>query len=100
MTPEQRSSGATPDVPCVQNDHNDSEGGTPMKVKNNTDAPWLRTNWRHVFLVTLHTIVLLLSAFSHDFRTPVLAPRALPQALELAQKETFLSSQVDCRGAI
>jgi hypothetical protein len=51
-----------------------------MKVKNNTGAPQLRTNWRHVFLVTLHTIVLLLSAFSHDFRTSVLAPRALPQA--------------------
>ena len=49
-----------------------------MKVKNNTDAPQLKINWRHVSLVILHTIDLLLSVFSHDFRTPVRAPRALP----------------------
>jgi hypothetical protein len=67
-----------------------------MKVKNNTDAPQLRTNWKHVSLVTLHIIVLLLSAISHDFRTPVLAPRALPQALRPVQKGTSLSFQVDC----
>ena len=52
-----------------------------MAVKNNSDAHQLRTNWKHVFLVTFHTMVLLFSAFSQDFRTSGLVPRALPQAL-------------------
>jgi len=52
-----------------------------MKVKNNTDTPQFRLNWKHLFLVVLHIVVLILSASSHDFRVPKLASRALPQAL-------------------
>jgi hypothetical protein len=58
-----------------------------MKVKNNTDAPWLRVgcprsriNWKHLFLVALHAIVLLASAVSQDFRVTEVTPGALPQA--------------------
>lgn len=53
-----------------------------MKKKNNTEAPQLKVNWKHFFLVVLHLVVFVLSAFSQDFRTQV-AARALPQALQL-----------------
>lgn len=51
-----------------------------MKVKNNTDAPQLQVNWKHLFLVVLHFVFFVCSALSQDFTTPV-AARALPQAL-------------------
>lgn len=59
------------------------EGGTSMKVKNNTDAPQLHVNWKHLCLVVLHFAVFVFSAFSQDFTTQV-AARALPQALQEA----------------
>jgi len=49
-----------------------------MKEKNNTDAPRLKINWRHLFLVLLHLVVLILSAQSHEFITVETAARALP----------------------
>jgi len=49
-----------------------------MKVKNNTEAPQLKINWKHLFLVLLHLVVLLLSAFSQEFITTEVAARALP----------------------
>lgn len=52
-----------------------------MKVRNNTDAPQLRVNWKHLFLVVLHLVVFVVSAFSQDFTAAQVAPRALPQAL-------------------
>ena len=51
-----------------------------MKVTKNTDAPQLTINWKHLFLVGLHVIVLVITAFSHDFRTTEVTSRALPQA--------------------
>jgi hypothetical protein len=51
-----------------------------MKVKNNTEAPQLKINWKHLFLVALHVIVVLLTTFSHDFTTTEETSRALPQA--------------------
>ena len=50
----------------------------PMKVKNNTDAPQLKINWRHLFLVLLHLVVFILSAISHEFITAETVARALP----------------------
>lgn len=49
-----------------------------MKVKNNTDAPQLRINWKQVFLVALHVSALVLSASTHKAWTIEAAPRALP----------------------
>ena len=58
------------------------KGGMPMKVKNNSDAPWLRKiNWKHSFLVVLHLLVFVLSALSQEFVTTEVAARALPQVL-------------------
>jgi hypothetical protein len=52
-----------------------------MKAKNNTGAPQLQINWKHLFLVVLHFVVFVFSAFSQDFTTQV-AARALPRALK------------------
>jgi hypothetical protein len=49
-----------------------------MKVKNNTDAPQLKINWKHVFLVALHVLALVLSATMHKAWTTEAASRALP----------------------
>lgn len=49
-----------------------------MKVTNNTDAPQLHVNWKHVFLVALHVSTLVLSLTTHKLWTAVAAPRALP----------------------
>ncbi len=51
-----------------------------MGVKNNTDAPQLRVNWKHLSLVVLHFVVFVCSTLSQDFTTQV-AARALPQTL-------------------
>lgn len=75
-SPEQRSSAAT----CTDPVESTEEGGMQMKVKNNTDAPQLHVNWRHLFLVVLHFVVFVCSALSQDFTTQV-AARALPRAL-------------------
>lgn len=77
MSPEQRSSAAayTASISEIE------EGGTSMEVKNNADTPQLHINWKHLFLVVLHFVVFVLSAFSQDFTTQV-AARALPQALQ------------------
>jgi hypothetical protein len=48
-----------------------------MKVKNNTEAPQLRINWRHLSLGLLHLVVLILSALSQNFTAAEVA-RALP----------------------
>lgn len=37
-----------------------------MKEKKNTDAPQLRPNWKHLFVVALHVITLLLSITTHE----------------------------------
>ena len=75
-SPEQRSSAAT----FTDSVKSTEERGLPMKVKNTTDAPQLRVNWKHLFLVVLHFVVLVCSALSQVFTTQV-AARALPQAL-------------------
>ena len=49
-----------------------------MKVKNNANAPQLRINWKHLFLVGLHFIVFVLSAFSQSYTTVELTTGALP----------------------
>lgn len=49
-----------------------------MKVKNNTEAPRLKINWRHSSLVFLHLVVLILSALSQNFITAEVAAGALP----------------------
>lgn len=49
-----------------------------MKVKNNTDAPQLKINWRHLFLVFLHLVVFILSAVSYEFIAAEPDARALP----------------------
>jgi len=78
QTPEQRSS-AVASADSFQHSVIMSEkGGLPMKVKNNTEAPQLKINWKHLFLVLLHLIVLLLSALSQEFITAEVAARALP----------------------
>lgn len=81
-TPEQRSSVASAgDVKHPMTDKV-MKRGMAMKVKNNTDAPWLRKiNWKHSFLVVLHLLVCFLSALSHEFVTTEVADRALPQGL-------------------
>ena len=48
-----------------------------MKIKNNTDAPQLVINWKHVFLVSLHLIAFSLSIFSESF-TVEMSAKALP----------------------
>jgi preprotein translocase subunit YajC len=53
-----------------------------MRVKNNTDAPQVQINWKHIFLVVLHFVVFVFLAFSQDFTTQV-AAKALPQALQV-----------------
>lgn len=56
------------------------EGEKPMKVKNNTDAPCAKSvHWHHVFLVSLHLIVFILSAISQSFTIDTAATRALPK---------------------
>ena len=78
QTPEQRSSAAafadSYQHPVIMTE----KGGLPMKVKNNTEAPRLKINWKHLFLVLLHLVVLLLSALSQEFITAEAAARALP----------------------
>ena len=59
-TPEQRSS-------AVASDMLDMKGGQLMKVKNNTDAPRLKINWKHTFLVAMHLVVLIVSIFNDSF---------------------------------
>ena len=78
MTPEQRSS-AVPSSDSFSN-HADKvmKGGMSMKVKNNTDAPQLRINWKHLFLVALHLLVLILHSFNGEFVIRRDAARALP----------------------
>jgi hypothetical protein len=49
-----------------------------MKVINNTDAPQLRINWKHLFLVALHMSALVLSVSTHELWTAEPASRALP----------------------
>jgi len=49
-----------------------------MKVKNNTDAPQLRINWKGLSLVGLHVSALVLSLTMHSLWTTEAAPRALP----------------------
>jgi len=48
-----------------------------MKVTNNSDAPQLRVNWKHLFLVALHVFTLVLSLAIHQLWTLEAAPRAL-----------------------
>ncbi len=78
MTPEQRSS-AVPSSDSLSN-HADKveKGGMPMEVKNNTDAPRLKVNWKHLFLVALHLLVLILHSFDGEFVIRRDAARALP----------------------
>jgi hypothetical protein len=81
LTPEQRSSAA---VSAELNQHSvklTNQGGRPMEVKNNSEAPQLKINWRHLFLVVLHFVVFVLSVCSESFITAKVAARALPQAL-------------------
>lgn len=80
-TPEQRSSAATSVDSNQQSVTLTEKGGPPMKVKNNTGAPQLQINWKHLFLVALHLVVFVFSAFSEEFITTRDAARALPQAL-------------------
>ncbi|TDI83143.1 MAG: hypothetical protein E2O79_05565 [Caldithrix sp.] len=57
------------------------KGEKPMKVRNNTDAPCAKSvHWHHVFLVSLHFIVFVLSAFSQSFTIDSAAAGALPEA--------------------
>lgn len=77
-TPEQRSSAATSADSYQHSVTTTEKGGLPMKVKNNTEAPQLRINWKHLFLVLLHLVVLLLSALSQEFITAEVTARALP----------------------
>jgi len=53
-----------------------------MRVKNNTDAPQVQINWKHIFLVVLHFVVFVFLAFSQDFTTQV-AAKALPKPFKL-----------------
>lgn len=57
------------------------KGGTSMKEKNNTEAPRLKINWSHIFLVGLHLVVFVFSVVREDFITTRETTRALPQAL-------------------
>ena len=52
-----------------------------MKGKNNTEAPRLKINWSHIFLVGLHLVVFMFSVVREDFITTRETTRALPQAL-------------------
>jgi len=78
QSPEQRSSGAVSADSYQHSVIMTEKGGLPMKVKNNTEAPQLKINWKHLVLVLLHLIVLLLSALSQEFITAEVAARALP----------------------
>lgn len=49
-----------------------------MKVTNNTDAPQLRVNWKHLFLVGLHVSALVLSLATHKLWTAEATSRTLP----------------------
>ena len=68
-----------------------------MKVKNNSGVPQLRkTNWKHLFLVVLHCVVLFLSATSQSFTTTAgAAARALPKTS--FSPITQVSSETVCR---
>lgn len=74
MTPEQRPSERASGHSTV----NAEEGGMPMKATNNTDAPQLHINWKHVLLVGLHVVALVLSIATHKLWTKEAPPRALP----------------------
>jgi len=78
MTPEQRSSEAAFRCFTAESAVSTEEGGTPMKVTNNTDAPQLKINWKHLFLAALHMSALVLSLSTHKVWTAELASRALP----------------------
>ena len=52
-----------------------------MEVKNTTEAPQLKFNWKHISLVVLHLVVFILSAFSHEFIAKEVTVGALPQIL-------------------
>lgn len=75
-TPEQRSSAATLKPVCMT-----GEGGMSMKKKNNSAAPQLQVNWKHLFLVVLHLLVFVVSALCQDFTKSQVAAGALPQAI-------------------
>jgi len=49
-----------------------------MKVKNNTGAPQLQVNWKHLFLVVIHLFVFVWSALSEPFIITEGAAGALP----------------------
>lgn len=49
-----------------------------MKVKNNTETPQLRVNWKHASLVVLHVVVLVLSVVFGEIVITEEPPRALP----------------------
>lgn len=78
MTPEQRSSEAASRRSTAQFAVAVEEGGTLMKVTNNTDAPQLRVNWKHLFLVGLHVSALVLSLATHKLWTAEATSRTLP----------------------
>jgi len=67
---EQRSS-------AVVSDMVNMKGEQLMEVKNNTEAPQLKFNWKHAFLVAAHLFVLIVTFFSDGFTIEVTA-RALP----------------------
>lgn len=81
QTPEQRPSVDPLSDSSEQTGCFNETGGTPMKETNNTETPQLKINWRHLFLVGLHFVVFVFSAFSEDFITTRETTRALPQAL-------------------
>lgn len=78
MTPEQRSSEATPCRSTAQFAVSVEEGGMLMKITNNAEAPQLQVNWKHLFLVALHVLTLVLSLSTHKLWTAEAASRALP----------------------
>lgn len=49
-----------------------------MKVKNNTGAPQLFINWRHLFLVGIHLFGLVWSVLGEPIISTEGAARALP----------------------
>ena len=77
-TPEQRSSVVSSADLANQPVQVTEKESNNMKTKNNTEAPRLHVNWKHLFLVALHLVVFVFSALSDGFTTAKGAAGALP----------------------